>query len=249
MLSLASVDMSAVDWDGDQIFYWWDEYGTGEFWQYKQLAKDDSLMGTYGAWYNSLEGRPLPLNFDADDDGEDFVWTLDSANTGWNLVANPYNWTIDLYAKNPDAKKAIDEEPDVVFWRWDTTIVDYVPMPLVLGPYEAVWAKVSKKTKWKMSAAPVFEFETKSAVEKSRALAKATTKDRWTLLAKLTDKNGKQDAWNILGAGLNPVVADEPPESMGDHVSLSIVEGKRALAKSIKESSDDIILINLEQHS
>jgi hypothetical protein len=69
---------------------------------------------------------------------------------------------------------------------------------------------------------------------------KAVTKDRWTLQVKLSDKNGKQDSWNILGAGLNPVDADEPPEGMGDHVNLSIVEGKRALAKSIKEASDEM---------
>jgi hypothetical protein len=43
-----------------------------------------------------------------------------------------------------------------------------------------------------------------------------------------------------LGAGLNPLVADEPPASMGDNVNLAIVEGKRALAKSIKPSSDEM---------
>ena len=36
------------------------------------------------------------------------------------------------------------------------------------------------------------------------------------------------------------MVAEEPPEGMGDHVNLSIVDGKRALAKSIKESSDEM---------
>ena len=54
------------------------------------------------------------------------------------------------------------------------------------------------------------------------------------------DKNGKQDSWNILGAGLNPLTTEEPPESMADHVNLSIVDGKRALAKSIKEASDEM---------
>jgi hypothetical protein len=73
-----------------------------------------------------------------------------------------------------------------------------------------------------------------------RVLAKASTKDRWVLQAVLSDKNGKQDAWNILGAGNNPFSAEEPPESMGDHVNLSIVEGKRALAKSIKSASDEM---------
>lgn len=239
MLSLSAVDMSAVTWDGDQVFYWWDEYGTGEFWQYKQLTKNDSLDATRGVWYNSLEGRPLPLRDEIDDEGEDFVWELDKANSGWNMVANPHGWAVNLFANYPDAAKDIDENPDVLFWSWNTTTGQYDPMFEEIGPYEAVWVQVSKDTKWKVSAAPAFKGESK-AVEKSRSLAKSKTKDRWTLQAKLLDKNGKQDSWNILGAGLNPLTTEEPPESMADHVNLSIVDGKRALAKSIKEASDEM---------
>ena len=239
MLSLSAVDMSAVTWDGDQVFYWWDEYGTGEFWQYKQLTKNDSLDATRGVWYNSLEGRPLPLRDEIDDEGEDFVWELDKANSGWNMVANPHGWAVNLFANYPDAAKDIDENPDVLFWSWNTTTGQYDPMFEEIGPYEAVWVQVSKDTKWKVSAAPAFKGESK-AVEKSRSLAKSKTKDRWTLQAKLLDKNGKQDSWNILGAGLNPLSTEEPPESMADHVNLSIVDGKRALAKSIKEASDEM---------
>lgn len=239
MLSLSAVDMSAVAWDGDQVFYWWDEYGTGEFWQYKQLTKNDSLDATRGVWYNSLEGRPLPLRDEIDDEGEDFVWKLDKANSGWNMVANPHGWAVNLFANYPDAAKDIDENPDVLFWSWNTTTGQYDPMFEEIGPYEAVWVQVSKDTKWKVSAAPAFKGESK-AVEKSRSLAKSKTKDRWTLQAKLLDKNGKQDSWNILGAGLNPLTTEEPPESMADHVNLSIVDGKRALAKSIKEASDEM---------
>ncbi|WP_405337626.1 T9SS type A sorting domain-containing protein [Fibrobacter sp.] len=239
MLSLSAVDMSSITWDGDQIFYWWDEHGTGEFWQYRQLTKDDSLVGTRGVWYNSLEGRPLPLNFDVKDEGEDFVWKMDRVNSGWNMVANPHGWSVNLFANNPDAIKDVDEESEIIFWSWNAETGGYDPVLKDIGPYEAVWAQVSKKTKWKVSAAPVFNTTTKAA-EKARTLARAKTKERWTLQAKLADKNGKQDYWNVLGAGLNPVAADKPPEGMGDHVNLMIVEGKRALAKSIKEASDEM---------
>ncbi len=239
MLSLSAVDMSAVTWDGDQVFYWWDEYGTGEFWQYKQLTKNDSLDATRGVWYNSLEGRSLPLRDEIDDEGEDFVWKLDKANSGWNMVANPHGWAVNLFANYPNAVKEIDENPEMVFWSWNTTTGQYDPMFEEIGPYEAVWVQVSKDTKWKVSAAPAFKGESK-AVEKSRSLAKSKTKDHWTLQAKLFDTNGKQDSWNILGAGLNPLATEEPPESMADHVNLSIVDGKRALAKSIKEASDEM---------
>ena len=239
MLSLSAVDMSSIKRDGDQIFYWWDEQGTGEFWQYKQLDLNKPVDASVGVWYNSLEGRPLALRDDIDDEGDDFVWKFDYANSGWNMVANPHGWAVDLYAKYHELAKNADEESEVTFWKWNTETSNYDPTPTRIGPYEALWAQVSKKTEWEISAEPVFGDEN-NAAEKSRALVKATTKDRWTLRAKLTDKNGKQDSWNILGAGLNPVAADEPPEGMGDHVSLAFVEGKRALAKSIKVASDEM---------
>ena len=238
MLSLSAVDMSSIKKDGDQIFFWWDEQGLGEFWQYKRLDLNEPVDATVGVWYNSLEGRPLVVRDDLEDEENDFVWKLDSANTGWNLVANPHGWTVDLFANHPEMVKDVDEESEVMFYKWNAEEGHYDPVYKNIGPYEAVWVQVSEKTDWKVSAEPYFPPD--AAPLEKRALVKAVTKDRWTLQVKLSDKNGKQDSWNILGAGLNPVDADEPPEGMGDHVNLSIVEGKRALAKSIKEASDEM---------
>ncbi len=238
MLSLSAVDMSSIKKDGDQVFYWWDEQGLGEFWQYKRLDLNEPVDATVGVWYNSLEGRPLVVRDDLEDEENDFVWKLDSANTGWNLVANPHGWAVDLFANYPEMVKDVDEESEVMFYKWNAEEGHYDPVYKSIGPYEAVWVQVSEKTDWKVSADPYFPPD--AAPLEKRALAKASTKDRWTLQVKLSDKNGKQDSWNILGAGLNPVDADEPPEGMGDHVNLSIVEGKRALAKSIKEASDEM---------
>ena len=249
MLSLAAVDTSVLDKrDSDQIFYWWDEEGTGEFWQYKQFVKGDEIVPTRGVWYSSLEARPLKLRDDIDDDGKDFVWELDSVSSGWNLIANTHGWTVDLYAKNPGKKKAVDEKADVTFYHYDAQTGGYYE-DRYLKPYEAIWAKVTKKTSWKVSAEPVFKpeeeplmdsVEFEDEVLQKRVLAKASTKERWTLQAVLYDGNGKKDSWNIFGAGLNPFTAAEPPESMGDHVNLSIVEGRHALAKSIRNASDDM---------
>ena len=212
----------------------------------------DSIVPTRGAWYNSLEGKSLVLRKDIEDDGKDIVWNLDSVNTGWNLVANTHGWAVDLYSYNADQRKDVDEESDVTFWRYNAKTGDYDSV-LTMQPYEAVWAKVTKKTTWNISAKPVFEQESDTVDTDSvnigdpenplllkRVLAKTSTKERWTLQAVLSDRNGKRDAWNILGAGPNPFNAEEPPESMGDHVNLSIVEGKRAFAKSIKPHSDDM---------
>lgn len=238
MISLSAVDLSAIKNDGDRIFYWWDERGTGEFWQYKKLNLKDSIDPTRGVWYNSREGRALPLLDEFDTKDDDFTWELENVNTGWNMVANPYNWTLDLYAKKPGDRKNMGDDSEISFWSYDADAGEPVPTDTI-RPYESVWAYVPKKSaEWKMSAAPFFPPEA-VALEKS-ALAKASTKDRWTLQAKLADMNGKRDSWNILGAGLNPVTAEQPPESMGDHVNLTIVEGKRALAKSIKAASDEM---------
>lgn len=257
MVSLVAVDTSAID-SGDQLFYWWDEGGTGDFWCYRTYARGDSIVPTRGIWYSSAETRPLKLLENVDDSGEDFVWNLDSTNTGWNLVANPRGRSVDLYAGHLGEKRNVDEKPEVTFWRYNPKTAGYEEVD-ILKPYEAVWAKVSKKVEWAVSAAPVFvvtdslnqeeslwEKEYGDRVQKQggdvfplKALAKASAKNRWTLQAVLSDGNGKQDSWNILGVADVPFEVEEPPASMGDHVSLSIVEGDRGLAKSIKAPKDE----------
>ena len=55
----------------------------------------------------------------------------------------------------------------------------------------------------------------------------------------LSDARGHRDSWNMLGASTSPFVGEEPPEGMGDHVNLSIVEGGHRLAKSVKAPADE----------
>lgn len=293
MVSLAAVDTSAIRWDTkDPIFYWWDEYGTGEFWQYKRFTRGDSVIPTRGVWYSSLDGIPLVLK-DIDDEGENVVWNLDSVGSGWNMVANPHGWSVGLYSY--EEPMDFNEESKIDFWRYDLETGEPEPVCSSVKPYEAIWAHVSKKTKWTVSGEPVFysdegycydqDYEhdlpdwdylypdslpeypddwdddefwkedewhnhengldkrvalAKSGVKLKRVLAKASSKERWNLQAVLSDKNGKQDSWNIFGAGLNPFTAEKAPTNMEDHVELAIVEGKRSLAKSIRESADDM---------
>ena len=249
MVSLATLDTSALVWDGDQIFYWWDEGNTGEFWYYQQFNRGDSIYDTRGFWYNSLQGRPLVMLPDFEDSEDDFVWNLESENSGWNLVANPHSWGVDLFSLNADARVDVDEEAEVVFWRYNDSISDYEEVDYV-EPFGAVWASAKNPKKWKMSAAPAFQkpkseepadsLGADSLVMTKRILAKAHSRERWTLQLSLSDANGKRDAWNLLGVGNRPFVAEEPPASPGDHVNLSIVEGRRALAKSIRSADDEL---------
>ena len=70
-----------------------------------------------------------------------------------------------------------------------------------------------------------------------KALAKAASRDNWTLQAVLSDTKGHRDSWNVIGAGA-AAEQPEPPEGMGDHVNLSLLDGKRALAKSIRSADE-----------
>ncbi len=55
----------------------------------------------------------------------------------------------------------------------------------------------------------------------------------------LSDDFGKRDSWNFLGVGDASANIKEPPAGMGDHVTLSIVEGKNYLAKSLKAEAGE----------
>ena len=247
MISLAPVDTGAIVWNDSNHFYWWDDSYCGEFWQYKTFNRGDEIVGTRGVWYSSRSGTPLVIRDDIEDEGEDIVWELDSIGSGWNLVANPHGWRVNLFSLSGNGRKDVDENAEISFWRYNAETSDYEEIDGVvettLEPYEAVWAKVSKKSQWTVSAKPIFTFSSAAdegkGVLSKRTLAKASTKDRWTLQAVLEDNNGHRDSWNILGVSNNPFVAEEPPASFGDHVTLSIVDGKHGLAKSIKDADSE----------
>ena len=239
MVSLASVEMDKVVWDDDPVFYWWDESSLGgEFWQYSSLKDSKKVDHEVGYWYNSLDGRPLKLNAKNETPSGEVFWRLDSVYSGWNLVANPYGWSIDIYG---DGRGGQDE---VEFWRYDSKTGGYEPATEI-DPYEGVWAKAHFPMDWHAPAAPAFKNPHKDEHEKGKAahkfaLAKANGQNDWTIQAKLTDGNGKADVWNVLGAGKKAVSTEEPPEGMGDHVNLSIVDGKTFLAKSVRVGKSEM---------
>lgn len=231
MLSLASVDMKKVVWDDDPMFYWWDESSlSGEYWQYRGLKANGSVDENVGYWYNSLEGRALSLSPEGENPNDQIVWKLDSLYTGWNLVANPYGWSVDIYGDSSNASGK------VAFWKYDPKTGNYDPATEI-GPYEGVWASVDHPMEWFVPGTPVFPKAEKDGKALHKAvLAKAADRNNWTIQAELSDGNGKVDVWNVLGAGEKPVSGLEPPEGMGDHVNLSIVDGKKMLAKSVREA-------------
>ncbi len=242
MISLSALDKSVMKRDDDVSFYWWDEENPiGDYWQYRAFNGGD-VDSTRGFWYGTTAGTPLVLREGTGSKDSEIVWELDSLYSGWNLMANPYGWYVDL------TKGKTDDGSKVAFWRWNPANSEY-EIPTVIGPYEAVWVKVSHATTWRVSAAPVFEINMtesdRGAPPQKKALRKAgNAHGSFSLVATLADEYGKKDSWNVLGAGSEENL-EEPPAGMGDRVSLAIREqgadGKKgvSLAKSIKAIADE----------
>lgn len=225
MVSLSDVDESAIVWDDDQAFYYWDESAEyGVIWKYQKY--DGGVVNPQqGVWYNSSEGRPLVLRKDAATGSNvaqgthEVVWKLER---GWNMVANPYGWKVSL-----------DHDFDEMY-KWSAeTGFDKVSR---LAPYEAVWLRSDTTGTVRFETVP-FDVAVNAKGLQKTALAKAT-RENWTLQAVLEDTKGHRDSWNVLGVG-EAKEWEEPPAGMGDYVNLSVVEGKKALLKSIKSADED----------
>ncbi len=254
MVALSNVDFEKYEWNDNEVFYWWDEFAIyGKYWQYKEFTKKDSPEHVRGYWYHSLEGRPLVLKDEAFT-GE-IVWHLDSVNTGWNMVANPYGWKIKIGVAGQENR---EEKPELEFWRWNKQTGQYDPPEVVeeLEPYEAVWVKLNRgpEMDWSLPATPAFvdfvnedgEIVHVKSLNKKGVLAKAAGADGWALQVELSDANGKMDSWNMLGAGKAAWDSEEPPAGMGNRVNLSIVDAGRRLAKSVKALGEDAYEWNVE---
>ena len=245
MLSLSNVVMDSVTWDDDIRFYWWDDTrNTGAFWQYQRLNRDDKVDNLTGYWYSSLEGRPLVMKKDMAAPKDPVVWNMDSVYTGWNMVANPYGWYVDLYGENPNEKKAATEKSSIEFYSWNDSLGDYEPVD-VIGPYEAVWAKVTGPSQWKLPSKPAFvatvdaEGEENVVEPLKKTVELASGSKGWAIRAVLRDAKGKRDSWNFMGVSESGWASEEPPSGMGDHVNLSIKDGNKSLAKSFKKAAGD----------
>jgi hypothetical protein len=254
MVALSNVDFEKYEWNDNEVFYWWDEFTIfGEYWQYKEFTKKDSPEHVRGYWYHSLEGRPLVLKDEAFT-GE-AVWHLDSVNSGWNMVANPYGWKMKIGVAGQENR---EEKPELEFCRWNKQTGQYDPPEVVkeLEPYEAVWVKLNRgpEMDWSLPATPAFvdfvnedgEIVHVKSLNKKGVLAKAAGADGWALQVELSDASGKMDSWNMLGAGKAAWDSEEPPAGMGNRVNLSIVDAGRRLAKSVKALGEDAYEWNVE---
>ena len=207
-----------------EILYWWDDASTvGEYLQYQAYTPENAGDGMRGYWMWS--NRELPAKVSKPTDGKSFVWNLDSVYTGWNLVANPYGWSIDV----------ADLGTDVQVWHCVDSIGDY-DTTYVLDAYEGAWVHTGIRKTITVDATPV-------SLKKPAAAKRVVAEDpsSWSVSAILRDEYGKTDSRNIIGVGAAAERWAEPPSGMAnDHVSLSIVEGKKRYAKSLKREGEDL---------
>lgn len=247
MVSLNQVDFSKFAWDTSDVrFYWWDEASDfGEFWQYKRLENSREVSENRGYWYSSVKGAELKLKADLPEKIEG-SWTLDSVYSGWNMVANPYSWYVDVCALNESACGEGNEKPEVEFYSWNATTSSYEEVKYV-KPHEAIWAKVSKPMTWDLPKKPSFvdvvnsegevESDPAADLKKASSLAKAGDKSSWSIQADLRDASGKRHSWNLLGVSSESWNSEVPPAGMGDQVNFAVVDGKKSFIKSFKKAS------------
>ena len=205
--------------------YWWDETNPiGDYWQYRKFSVDDKFDSTRGYWYGPIDSEPLVMSLETPDMKDEIVWRLENKFSGWNLVANPFGWFV-----------KIPEDEKLTFCRWNPETSGYVPAD-TLEPYEAIWVHTEKPMTYRIPLKAVIVLEDEKG---KKSLNKNAAPDDWNLRVVLADNNGKRDSWNELAVGSASSLS-EPPAGMGDRVNLSIVEGKKRLAKSVKQNADDL---------
>ena len=237
MVSLANVDFKKFKWNSTEIFYWWNESVlVGKYWQYEEVERKSKIDDTRGYWYNSVLDKPLVLKDSADvNNGEKAVWEVDSVHTGWNMVRNPYGWSVNVSHL---------ERSGLSFFRWVPERGSYDSVAYV-RPYESIWVKAPHRMSIVLPSTPAFVDSVDAdgnavplaSLQKSHALAKASGVDDWAVQVSLADANGKADMWNVLGVAAKSRRIEEPPAGMGDYVNLSILEGKTRLAKSVQTAN------------
>lgn len=243
MKSLANVtdDFEIPDDAKGAVYYWDEENALGDYMQYRKVRDIDSLKPTIGYWL--VTDEPVDLKRKEELPTEDtLVWNLKNEFSGWNMVANPYPWSIGL-----DSIDFVDpQDTSDGFWRWNAVTMSYEHTNSV-GPYEGLWVHTSENRDVKLANRPFFEgFEseddslaTANAAEKKAAAKSKFTSGTWALRLTLNGENGLSDSWNVVGVGSREFEIEEPPTAMEGGVSLAIENGNRALAKSIKKSVDE----------
>ncbi len=240
MRSLANVsdDFKIPESDEGAIYYWDETNAIGDFMQYKKVRDVKDLKPTVGYWYVSSEESDLKRT-PSDTTEKELSWNLKNKFSGWNLVANPYSWNLSL-GETGDIDDPEDDRD--VYMRWNPETLSY-DTASTIGAYEGMWIHTESDHEMVLNTEPVFEESIEkdtNAGKKQRALNKTSvSKSSWSLRLILAGEKGLTDALNVVGIGSKNIEVMDPPAAMEGGVNLSIENGNRSLAKSIKNSLDE----------
>lgn len=247
MISLANLDTSK--WKPEEnenvtLYSWNESQPVGEYWQYERLEKASDINKMKGYWFFVEDSTVLPLLASLTKPEEDSItWKLENHYSGWNLLSNPYSWDIALNHTNAflDAENA--EEPA---WIWNAQVQNYEPVQ-TLKANSAFFIHTEESKDFSVANKPVFQENDSMKVLAKNAKANSSKKS-WSLRLKLIDENSKTgDLWNVIGVASSALSIEEPPVGMKQMLSLSTQGSHRALAKSIKQSSDSLTwVLNLK---
>lgn len=145
--------------------------------------------------------------------------------TGWNMVANPWNWPILLDSLHE-------------YFVWDDSVGGYGPPVRVLYPYMGAWVNVTSESKIRIS--PQASFPGGENILAKRSLVRVNSPQDWMLQVGVV-AGARSDSWNFFGvsaqalAGLDMEDGPEPPASLGEHVSLAFVGADCMLARDMRD--------------
>lgn len=237
MKSLANItDEFQIPQNGDGAVYYWDEdKAFGDYKQYRKLKSVDKIEDNRGYWYINEQDTEIKRTL-APAASDSLHWNLKNSFSGWNMVANPYSWTLQLDSidfRNP-------EDTSTGFWRWNSSALSYEQVDTIAA-YDGFWVFADKNEEMSIANKPHFTAVNKSSNAPKSSVKKATVNqvDSWSLQLGLTGENGLSDLWNVVGVGSREIKVDDPPAAIYGGVSLSIENGNRSLSKSIKKSLND----------
>ena len=222
MLGFGQNPFIAGDLDEDAELYAWDDlHSIGPYGGYKNRDEAGPIKAGQGYWYFGDSKEITDSNFNP----KPQKINLESEKTGWNIIANPYGWNIEIVKNSKDSG-------DDKCWVWRD--VEYEPVQ-ILEPFEACWINVERPAGFDFNNAAYYD-EVKTVLPK---LSVAANDRQW--LAQVSLQKGKwRDSYNYIGVDDREILAPTPTRGPGQLVALEIKSQGKSLHKHIQASGDNL---------
>jgi len=213
-----------------QIFHWEDSHAEGEYGRYANRNELVHNQPGFGYWFFA-DGAGDTLKPSVLSSIPVVSLSLLDANTGWNMISNPYPWPIAL-------------DTTLTYWTWDDG--SYKPVQ-TLDALTAAWVNVTQDQTMTFNPTPFFAVDGSTTLARRLVSSYAST-NNWSVQVALS-ADGIKDAWNFIGVGSQSNQL-KPPAGFGQRISLALVEQGQSLARLIKNSTQNstwTIALNSDQ--